>query len=237
MNIIYKMKEYFFPKLITSKAKIKYLKKNGVVIGKGTFLFNAGSILIDASRPELLEIGEYCKITGGVTILTHDYSRSVLRRVYGEIIAEAKKTVIGNNVFIGINSIILMGTIIGDNSIVGAGSVCSGKYPANSVIAGNPARVIMSLEDYYNKRKEQTIKEAINYAKILYDKNGKIPTIEKMGAFFPQYLKRNKEELKINNLKTNLSGDDENEIIEFFLNSNGIYKSYDDFIKKILEKE
>ncbi len=53
-----------------------------------------------------------------------------------------KPVSIGKNCFIGMNSIILKGTVIGDNSIVGAGSVVSGHFPENVVIAGNPARII-----------------------------------------------------------------------------------------------
>jgi acetyltransferase-like isoleucine patch superfamily enzyme len=49
---------------------------------------------------------------------------------------------IGNNVFVGTNCIILYGTTIGDNCIVGAGSVVRGHYPDNSVIVGNPAKVV-----------------------------------------------------------------------------------------------
>ena len=49
---------------------------------------------------------------------------------------------IGNNVFIGINCIILSNTTIGDNCIIGAGSVLRGHFPENSVIAGNPAQVL-----------------------------------------------------------------------------------------------
>lgn len=56
-----------------------------------------------------------------------------------------KEVVIGKNVWIGSNSIILKGTIIGDNSIIGAGSVVSNDIPANSLAAGNPAKVIRSL--------------------------------------------------------------------------------------------
>lgn len=54
---------------------------------------------------------------------------------------------IGDNVFIGCNSLILKGTEIGENSIVGAGSVVCGKFPENVVIAGNPARVIKTLQN------------------------------------------------------------------------------------------
>ena len=49
---------------------------------------------------------------------------------------------IGKNCFIGCNALILKGTQLGDNCVVGAGAVVCGKFEANSVIAGNPARVI-----------------------------------------------------------------------------------------------
>lgn len=170
IKIKFKFLSRFFPQLITSKLLVSYLKKIGIEIGDNTVFFNAGSICLDTSRPVLLHIGNYCKITGGVTILTHDYSRSVIRRAFGEIIAEAKETRIEDNVFIGMNSIILMGTKIGENSIVGAGSICSGNYPPNSVIAGNPAKVIMTLDDYYAKRKKLYINEAKSYANLFYKK-------------------------------------------------------------------
>jgi acetyltransferase-like isoleucine patch superfamily enzyme len=52
---------------------------------------------------------------------------------------------IGKNCFIGCNSIILKGTVLGNGCVVGAGAVVSGKFEANSVIAGNPAKVIKKL--------------------------------------------------------------------------------------------
>lgn len=61
----------------------------------------------------------------------------------------AKPIIIGKNCFIGCNSIILKGTVLGDGCVVGAGAVVSGKFEANSVIAGNPARVIKKLEQSF----------------------------------------------------------------------------------------
>lgn len=235
INLKFKLLNKFFPNFITSKLYINYLKVSGVHIGKGTVIFNPSSVTIDNSRPLLVKIGDYCKITQGVIILGHDYSRSVLRRSYGEVIGEAKKTVIGNNVFIGVNSIVLMGTKIGDNCIVGAGSVCTGTYPSNSVIAGNPAKVILSLDDYYKKRINSFVSEAKTYAKYFYEENKIKPSIQDMGAFFPLYLERNIDKLKENNINIRLSGDEENEILDYFLNSEPLYHNYEDFLNDVFE--
>lgn len=231
IKLTYKFLYYLFPRLINSKLLNSYLKAQGIDVGNNTVFFNAGTINVDISRPALLHIGNYCKITEGTIILTHDYSRSVFRRVYGEIIGEARQTWIGDNVFIGINSIILMGTKIGDNCIVGAGSVCSGEYPPNSVIAGNPAKVIITLEDYYSKRKKLYISEAKDYAKLFYRMNSKVPTITDMGAFFPIYLERNEELLKKYQLRVNLSGDDRTDVVNEFLKSKPQYSNYKEFLK------
>ncbi len=57
----------------------------------------------------------------------------------------AKEIRIGNNCFIGCNTLILKGTVLGDNCVVGAGAVVCGEYPADCVIAGNPAKIIRKL--------------------------------------------------------------------------------------------
>lgn len=235
INLKFKIFNKFFPNFITSELYINYLKNLGVHIGKGTVIFNPSSVTIDSSRPILVQIGNYCKITQGVIILGHDYSRSVLRRVYGEVIAEAKKTTIGNNVFIGVNSIILMGTKIGDNCIIGAGSVCAGTYPSNSVIAGNPAKVILSLDDYHKKRVNSFASEAKMYAKCFYEEYKIKPSIEDMGAFFPLYLERDINKLKENNINIRLSGDEEKEILNYFLNSEPMYRSFEDFLDEVFK--
>lgn len=73
--------------------------------------------------------------------------------------------VIGNNVFIGMNSIILPGVTIGDNVIIGAGSVVAKDIPANSVCAGVPARVIKTMDEYAQKFKKDGAlpTKAMNY--------------------------------------------------------------------------
>ena len=225
----YKIKRLLLPTYISSNDFTNYLQKKGIRVGHGTYFFYPSSNTIDLQRPWLLSIGKYCKITEGVVILTHDYSRSVLRMKYGDIIAEARQTTIGDNVFIGIKSIILMGAQIGNNVIIGAGSVVSGKIPDKCVVSGVPARVICSLDEYYKKRKEKTVCEAVIYYKEFIEYNHREPTIKEMGAFFPLFLERSKAALQQYNIHTALSGDDQNDIVDKFLCSNPTFDNYESF--------
>lgn len=111
-----------------------------------------------------MEIGDYCLITEGVVILAHDYSFAVLVNAYHDISRKQRITHIGNNVFIGMNSIILMGAQIGDNVIIGAGSVVSGQVDSNSIYAGNPAKKICTLEEYHKSRQGDFLNRAVIYA-------------------------------------------------------------------------
>lgn len=58
-----------------------------------------------------------------------------------------ESTVIGNDVWIGSNAVIMAGVEVGDGSVVGAGSIVTKDVPAYSIVAGNPARVIKSRFD------------------------------------------------------------------------------------------
>ncbi len=118
------------------------------------------------SCPFMLEIGNHVRITAGVTLLCHDASFAVFegaKEKYPPVYRKFKKTKIGNNVFIGRNAIILMGSDVGDNVIIGAGSIVSGRLENDSVYAGNPAKKICSLQEYYEKCKCQYIKSAQDY--------------------------------------------------------------------------
>lgn len=231
MNIVKKGIFKLFPFWIKSKDYADYLRKKGICIGKGTYFFGPATTEIDIQRPWMLSIGEYCKITGGVKILCHDYSRSVLRRVYGEIIGEAAETKIGNNVFIGVNSIILMGSHIGDNVIIGAGSVVSGTIQDNVVVAGNPARVIRTLDEHYKIRKRKTIQEAKLWVHNFYKMYNRKPTASDMGPFWQLFMERDEQCLRNKKIFTALNGDDEKELIDAFMCSEPIFEGLDDFLK------
>ncbi|MCQ2321748.1 MAG: acyltransferase [Bacteroidales bacterium] len=92
-----------------------------------------------------IKIGDNCVMASGVNIIdTNGHELLSLNRTVGE--DAAKPIVIGNNVWIGINAVVLKGTMIGDNSVVAAGSVVKGSFPPCSLIQGNPAKVVSVLQ-------------------------------------------------------------------------------------------
>lgn len=230
MSIIKKIRNKIH--LPTSEEYISELRNKGVEIGKGTIVWDPSRTTIDASRPWMLRIGNYAKITSGVVILCHDYSLSVMRRVYGEWIGEAQETVIGDNCFIGMNSVILMGTHIGNNVIVGAGSVVRGNIPDNVVVAGNPAKIICTLEEHYKNRKQKTIQEAISCAKAYYKKYNRAPKPTDMNAFKFLFVPRDKQLVEQYGLSFFCNGDEPNEVEQAFYNSEPYWESFEAFLKE-----
>jgi len=121
-----------------------YRKHFGVKIGKNVRFTGHPAW---GSEPYLIEIGNNVTITQNVVFHTHDGGVALFRKehpgfnVFGKII-------IGNNVFVGSNTIFLPGVEIGDNVVIGAGSVVSKNIPSNTVAVGVPARPIKSLEEY-----------------------------------------------------------------------------------------
>ncbi len=95
-----------------------------------------------------ITIGNDVKIGGGVCIYDTDFHSldPNVRKSKDDIKHKVKKpVVIGDNVFIGAQSLILKGVTIGENSIIGAGSVVTKSIPANQIWAGNPAKFIKEI--------------------------------------------------------------------------------------------
>ena len=147
-------------------------------------IFDPQTTIIDETRPWMIEIGNDVQITSGVTLLTHGYDWSVLKGVYGEVLGSSGVLKIGNNVFIGMHSTILKGVTIGNNVIIGAHSLVNKDIPDNCVAAGNPCRVIMSLEEYYKKRKNVQIDEATELVRAYREKKGIDPDEYALHEFF-----------------------------------------------------
>ena len=88
---------------------------------------------LDKTNPRGIHIDQGTLVAFGVVVLSHDMARALSTDTY-----------IGRNCFIGAHSIILPGVRIGDSCIVATGSVVTKNVLPNSIVAGNPARVVKS---------------------------------------------------------------------------------------------
>lgn len=124
----------------------------GVKIGDGCRLIGTSRESF-STEPYLIEIGNNVSMTSP-QFVTHDGGVWIFRSLYPEIDLFGK-IIIGNNVFIGLDVIILPGTVIGDNCIIAAGAVVKGKFSSNLVIGGVPAKEIGTIEVYFEKNKNK----------------------------------------------------------------------------------
>lgn len=127
-------------------SPIEYAKHIGVTIGENCFIPDKETW---STEPYLIKIGNNCQITMGVRIFTHGGGQ-VLRDEIPDYDCFGKVT-IGNYVYIGNNSLIMPGVTIGNHVLVAAGSVVTKSVGDNMVVAGNPARMICSMQDYKNR--------------------------------------------------------------------------------------
>lgn len=138
-NILYRLRgEYTTEQLL----------KMGMKIGKNFGRLNG--VILDPSHCWLIEIGDNVTMAPRVHILCHDASTKQFMN-YTKI----GRVTIGDNVFIGAESVVLPGVTIGNNVIVGANSTVTHDIPDNTVVAGTPAKLICTLDDYLNKEKER----------------------------------------------------------------------------------
>ncbi len=139
------------------------------------------------------------------------------------------KVKIGNNVFIGMNSTILKNTTIGDNVIIGANSLVRGIIPSNCIIAGNPAKIICSLDDYYNKRITCQLNEAKEIAKEYFEVYHRIPPKNVFHEFFWLFEQRNCTSDSNFDSIMKLTGNYDKTLARY-KKTQPIFKSYQEFI-------
>ncbi len=127
-------------------------RKLGVKIGKGCSIATREF----GSEPYLIEIGDYVQITNGVKFFNHGGGWVFRQEIPG--FDTFGKIVIGNNVYVGSNCLIMPGVTIGNNIIIAAGSVVTKSYEENGVIiGGNPAKVIGNVRDLKERLKQYNV--------------------------------------------------------------------------------
>jgi len=131
------------------------LGANGSAVVGDFTLLNGALVMAD----ERIEIGSHCLISWNVGIADSDFHplEPAQRLIDAQAVApfykdrplrpklETRPVKISDNVWIGMNAIILKGVTIGENSVVAAGAVVTKSVPANCVVAGNPAAVVKTF--------------------------------------------------------------------------------------------
>ena len=108
------------------------------------------------SEPYLITLRRKCRITSDVVFVTHDGGTWAFRNHWPEYkdVIKYGRIEVGEEAFIGTRSIIMPGVRIGNHSVVGAGSVVTKNVPDYTVVAGVPARIICSTQEYAEKTYE-----------------------------------------------------------------------------------
>lgn len=145
--------------MLSTRKRMAYLKKQGIFheMGEDVSLMLRKIPLY----PELIAFHNNIIIGANVSFVTHDAAHWILNNQAAKegIRRPAVQEKVGcieirDNVFVGAGSTLMHGISVGPNAIIGAGSIVTRDVPPNSVVAGVPARVIGTYDDYVAKRCE-----------------------------------------------------------------------------------
>jgi len=191
INILCEIYQLYKYDYITIGEKFR---QQGAKIGKNCFI----QIRNLASEPYLVEIGENVSIAAGVTLITHDGASVVFRDEY-PLLRYFGKIIIEDNCFIGGGSVITAGVRIGKNSIVGPMSVVIKDVKSGSVVIGNPAIQVSTVEKYKERCLREWNRQGLNKFENLFEGMNKIEVQRLMTS------KNFREKLKEHLLSINFS--------------------------------
>lgn len=222
----------------SSETFIEYLKKRGVKVGDYCYIPEPSGVLVDLTAPWLVTMGDNITLTRGVCILTHDYGWSVLKKngaFKGAVLGSQAPVKIGNNVFVGVNTVVTKGVTIGDNVIIGAGSVVSKDCESGFVYAGNPANKIMTIEEYAFKRERKQFEEAKALALCYREKFSCSPPKEVFMEYFMLFCTA-QEASNVPKFRSRMeSGGNFDETVAYMNSRKPMFGSYDEFLEKCYE--
>lgn len=214
--------------LRSSKAFVKYLRERGVKIGKGTVIAVPKHFDIDLSKPHLITIGDNVRLNKYTTIMCHDAAAKVFREIKGELIPSSGKVTIGNNVYFGRYTTVLKGVTIGNNCIIGYGATVMRDIPDNSVAVGTPAKVICTIDEYYERRKEKALDETFEYARAIVERYHRRPRPDDFKEGFVYFVSGNEVD-KYPSIPIQYQLGPGYKL--WCANHKALYSSFDDFLK------
>lgn len=162
-----------------NEAFLKVLRKQGATVGINVQIVDRKKFLYEPWCANLIEIQDEVVIAAGVRLVSHDSSYV---NIVGDLPIKYGKITIEKNAYIGVNAVILPGVTIGKCSLIGAGAVVNRNIPPYTVAAGNPVKIISSLDEglsKYKKRIAQADNNDVRYIDLggsysqMLDKYGK----------------------------------------------------------------
>lgn len=149
-------------------AFIMHLRRQGAKVGANVQIVDGFGFLYEPWFANLIEIQDGVVISAGVRIVCHDSSYA---NIFSDLPVKFGGIFIGNNSYVGVNSILLPGISIGECSLIGAGSLVNKNVPPYSIAVGNPARVIGDSRDGL-KRYKSGINMPLNESIFYLDLGG-----------------------------------------------------------------
>ena len=148
-----KIYRFTYKAIMTKVNHVKYAKKIGVNMGDRIHLYGT---IGWGTEPWIISLGSNVYITNGVRFITHDGGTLLFRDQIPDL-EITKPIIIGNDVYIGNNVLLLPGVRVGNRVIIGAGAVVTKDIPDNSVAVGIPAKVIKTVDQYLEKAQRESL--------------------------------------------------------------------------------
>ena len=136
-------------------SPVKHARKIGVNIGEHCLVYRS---MEWPSEPYLITIGNHVQLTRGVAIHTHGGGHAVRRQISDFDVFG--KVVIKDWAYVGAHSQIMPGVTIGEGAIVAAGSIVTKSVAPRTVVAGNPAHYLCTVEEYLEKNSKFNVHSA-----------------------------------------------------------------------------
>jgi len=172
----------------SSQTYIDYIRSKGVQIGDHCRIVNPRLFDIDLQRAHLITIGNNVTFNQYNCVVCHDGVAQLFREKFHDYLPSNGHITIGNNVQFGQHATVLKGVTIGDNCFIGFGATVTRDIPANSIAVGTPAKVICTLDEYYERRKTEALQESFEYARGIRDRYHRRPVPEDFTESFVWFV-------------------------------------------------